>query len=75
MPFVYEINWTKDGDTLNNRSKNYNGGGLKDGYLTIISPTTEDRGTYKCMVKNAVGTEHQEVTIGTAYYFIDISLA
>lgn len=32
MPFVYEINWTKDGDTLNNRSKKYNGGGLKDGF-------------------------------------------
>lgn len=65
MPFVYDINWTKNGETLNYGSKKYNEGSLEKGYLTITSPNAEDRGIYTCMVRNAVGTVHQEVTFGT----------
>lgn len=69
--YVEEINWIKDGDIFicNNRSRKYNGGGLKDSYLIIILLIIEDRGIYKCMVKNVVGIEYWEVKIGIVFLF------
>lgn len=68
-PFVYDIEWTKDGNTLDNKTK-YKGGGLKDECLTIFSPTKRDKGKYTCKVKNAVGSEKKEFVFGNVYTFV-----
>lgn len=59
----------RNGETLDLRNKKYVGGGLKDGFITITTPTIADRGTYSCTVTNAVGSVSKRVTLGT-YIFI-----
>ncbi|XP_062618762.1 uncharacterized protein LOC134280370 [Saccostrea cucullata] len=54
-PEVDHIAWTRNGDALNIDQIKYVGGGLLDTYFSITSPTCEDRGTYTCIVGNAVG--------------------
>lgn len=68
-PNLNKIKWMKNGETLVLRNKKYFGGGLKDGFITITSPTIADRGTYSCTVTNAVGSVSKRVTLGT-YIFI-----
>lgn len=60
-----KIEWMKNGETLVLKDKKYDGGGLKDGSITITSPTKADRGIYACTVTNAVGSVSKYVTLGT----------
>lgn len=55
-PKLNKIEWMKNGETLVLKDKKYDGGGLKDGSITITSPTKADRGIYACTVTNAVGS-------------------
>lgn len=64
-PYVTDMKWTKDGETIDNRNKKYNGGDLKDSYFTISSPTLEDRGIYSCSVTNAAGITEMDFRFGT----------
>lgn len=72
-PYINEIKWIKDGVSILNRNRKYNGGELNDSYFTITSPTIEDRGNYSCVVKNAVGSVQKDVRFGTAklYLYLD----
>lgn len=60
-PYVTDMKWTKDGETIDKRNRKYNGGNLKDSYFTISSPSVEDRGIYSCVVTNAAGTTKMDV--------------
>lgn len=64
-PSVFEVKWTKNGETLNLKNQKYFGGRLNDGNLTISSPNLEDKGNYLCTVTNAVGSISKDVTLGT----------
>lgn len=64
-PYVTDMKWTKDGETIDKRIRKYNGGNLKDSYFTISSPSLEDRGIYSCVVTNAAGTTKMDVLFGT----------
>lgn len=66
-PNINKIKWMKNGETLVLRNKKYVGGGLKDGFITITSPTEADRGTYICTVTNAVGSVSRSVTLGPPF--------
>lgn len=62
-PHLDKIKWMKNGQNLDLRNEKYVGGGLNDGFITILSPTEEDRGTYSCTVTNAVGSVSKNVTL------------
>lgn len=64
-PSVFEVKWTKNGETLDLKNQKYLGGRLNDCYLTISSPNLEDKGKYLCTVTNAVGSVSNEVQLGT----------
>lgn len=64
-PYVTDMKWTKNGKTIDNRNKKYNGGDLKDSYFTISSPTSEDKGIYSCSVTNAAGITEMDFRFGT----------
>lgn len=55
-PKVQKIQWSRDGTILNLKNTKYDGGGLTDSSLTIMSPNEEDKGNYSCTVSNAVGS-------------------
>lgn len=54
----------KNEEILELKNTKYVGGGLKDGFITITSPTIADRGTYLCKVTNAVGFALKRVKLG-----------
>lgn len=58
----------KNGQNLDLRNEKYVGGVLNDGFITILSPTEEDRGTYSCTVTNAVGSVSKNVTLGILFF-------
>lgn len=67
QPKVYEIEWTKNRQTLNCQQKKYGGGSLCDQYLKIKTPTVADSGRYSCTVTNAVGSISKDVQIGNVH--------
>lgn len=66
-PSVFEVQWTKDGKSLELTSPKYIGGELNDSCLTITSTTLEDKGNYLCKVANTVGTVSKNVLLGTVF--------
>lgn len=54
----------KNGELICFKNEKYVGGGLKDGFITITSPTVADRGTYLCTLTNAVGSVSKSVKLG-----------
>lgn len=64
-PDVTGIKWIKDEVPILKRNKKYEGGKLNDSYITITSPTIEDKGNYSCVVENAVGSVQKDVQFGT----------
>lgn len=69
-PFVYSIKWTKNGKPLCQKDKKYVGGGSKNRFFTIASPTKDDTGNYSCTATNSVGKSSQEVTFGIIWNLI-----
>lgn len=67
-PKVHHIEWTKNGQPLDNNNKKYVGGGVHDSCFTIESPTYEDRGNYSCKVINAVGTVAKNIMLGNVRF-------
>lgn len=65
-PQVYEVKWAKNGEPLKRENNRYLGGRLNDKYLTITSPTSDDKGTYSCTVTNAVDSVSKELTFGNS---------
>lgn len=65
-PKVHHIEWSKDGQPLDNNKK-YVGGGVHDNCFTIASPTSEDKGNYSCKVTNAVGSVSKKIFLGTFF--------
>lgn len=62
----------KNEEILDFKNKKYVGGGLKDGFITITSPTIADRGTYLCTVTNDVGSASKRVKLGIFYKYITL---
>lgn len=69
---MHQLEWSKNGEKLDNNSKKYTGGSVQDSCFTIKSPTNDDRGNYSCKVTNAVGSVSTTISLGNIY-FIDIS--
>lgn len=67
-PKVHHIEWSKNGQPLDINNKKYVGGGVHDSFLTITSPTYEDRGNYFCKVTNAVGTVQRNAMLGNVHF-------
>lgn len=65
-----EILWLKNEEILDLKNTKYVGGGLKDGFITITSPTIADRGTYLCSVTNDVGFASKRVKLGICFISI-----
>lgn len=63
-PRVSDIKWTKNGEGLDFKTQKYVGGGLLDSYLRIRSPNEADKGTYSCILTNAVGCTSKDVIFG-----------
>lgn len=59
-PEVHCIEWKKNGKPL---IRDF-GGRFDDKFLTIASPTYEDRGEYSCTLTNAVGPVSKIVMLG-----------
>lgn len=55
-PQVYQEEWTKNCEALDRIKNAYFGRQLYYNYFTIKSPTLNDKGTYSCIVTNAVGS-------------------
>lgn len=66
-PQVYLEEWAKDCKALNMTNDKYLGGQLYRNYITIQSPTLNDKGTYSCTVTNGVGSASKDVTFGNNY--------
>lgn len=67
-PIVHQIEWSKNGQQLDNNSKKYVGGSLHDSCLTITSPTDDDKGIYSCKVTNPVGSVSENISLGNIYF-------
>ncbi|XP_061172824.1 titin-like [Saccostrea echinata] len=63
-PMIDQIQWTKDEIPLRLNSTKYNGGGVKDKYLKILSPAREDGGEYVYTIFNAWGSVRESITLG-----------
>lgn len=59
-----DIKWIKNGEGLVLKTQKYVGGGLSDSYLRITSPNETDKGTYSCLLTNAVGVTSKDVAFG-----------
>lgn len=68
-PEVHQIEWTKNGQQLDNNGKKYVGGGVQDSCFTIKSPTNDDRGNYSCKLINAVGSVSTTISLGNIYFY------
>jgi hypothetical protein len=68
-PNVHQIEWEKNGEPLLVHHTKYVGGGIQDGYLTIMSPTADDAGVYTCIVANAVGAVSKDLMLGKVRCF------
>lgn len=60
-PKVHDIKWSKDDQALKKNNKLDEG--IHDNQLTILSPTSDDKGKYKCTIVNAVGSVSKDVTL------------
>lgn len=67
-PKVEQIEWSKNGQQLDNNRKKYVGGSLHDSCLTITSPTHDDKGNYSCKVTNPVGSASKSISLGSVYF-------
>ncbi|XP_062599552.1 hemicentin-1-like [Saccostrea cucullata] len=62
-PVIKKIMWTKDGEPLSMDAIKYQGGGVSDRYLKILSPSENDSGEYTCRVFNAVGSDMKRIVL------------
>lgn len=69
-PKVHQIEWSKNGQQLDNNSKKYAGGSVHDNCFTITSPTNDDKGNYSCKVINAVGSVSATISLGNIYFLL-----
>lgn len=70
-PKVQQIEWRRNGTTLDLKKMKYDGGGLNDSSVTIMSPNIEDKGNNTCTVTNAVGSVTNNVMFGNdGFYFL-----
>ncbi|XP_062568952.1 uncharacterized protein LOC134231070 [Saccostrea cucullata] len=66
-PVLEKIEWTKDGELLRMAANKYEGGGIKDNYLKILSSSENDSGEYTCRVFNAVGSSVKRIVLAAPY--------
>lgn len=69
-PKVHDIKWSKDDQALKKNNKLDEG--IHDNQLTILSPTSDDKGKYKCTIVNAVGSVSKDVTLSNFFFRQDI---
>lgn len=69
VPSKHVIEWSKNDHTLdqNNRME----GSLDESCLTIMSPTTKDKGKYTCTITNAIGSVSKETILGNAFVLVE----
>lgn len=69
-PKVHDIKWSKNDQALK-KNKKLNGR-IHESQLTILSPTSDDKGKYKCTIVNAVGSVSKDVTLSNFFFRQDI---
>ncbi|XP_061196858.1 uncharacterized protein LOC133205132 [Saccostrea echinata] len=64
VPSLQKVEWSKDGKRFTTNTNKYEGGGVTDRYLKILSPSENDSGEYTCEVFNAVGSVSKVISLG-----------
>lgn len=63
-PKVSRIEWSKNGQTLDERIISFAESIISESRYKITSPTNEDKGKYSCTIANAVGSVSKEIMLG-----------
>lgn len=63
-PNVTDIEWEKNGSSLDLKNSKYLGGSYKENCLIIKCPEEEDSGSYTCRVINAAGSVTKQTDLG-----------
>lgn len=63
-PNVTDIQWEKNGSSLDLKNSKYLGGSYKENCLIIKCPEEEDSGSYTCRVINAAGSVTKQTDLG-----------
>lgn len=63
-PNVTDIQWEKNGSSLDLKNNKYLGGSYKENFLIIKFPEEKDSGSYKCRVINAAGSVTKQTVLG-----------
>lgn len=63
-PNVTDIQWEKNGSSLDLKNSKYLGGSYKENFLIIKCPEEKDSGSYTCRVINAAGSVTKQTDLG-----------
>lgn len=63
-PNVTDIQWEKNGSSLDLKNSKYLGGSYKENVLIIKCPEEKDSGSYTCRVINAAGSVTKQTVLG-----------
>lgn len=70
FPSKHVVEWSKNDHTLD--QNNIVGGSSNESCLTIMSPTTKDKGKYTCTITSAVGSVSKETILGNVFVKVEV---